>query len=89
MSSLEDRSFELCNINYFSSAFPLSHQGVLLMQIVNYEEDLKTLASPPQEIDPGQPKTVYTFNHMFKNEKVCPNFDTYISISISIILVLV
>ncbi|KAJ1057601.1 hypothetical protein K5549_003185 [Capra hircus] len=69
MSSLEDRSFELCNINYFSSAFPLSHQGVLLMQIVNYEEDLKTLASPPQEIDPGQPKTVYTFNHMFRNEK--------------------
>ncbi|OWJ99571.1 hypothetical protein Celaphus_00009552, partial [Cervus elaphus hippelaphus] len=64
-----DRSFELYNINFFSRAFPLSHQGVLLMQIVNYEEYLKTLASPPQEIDPGQPKTVYTFNYMFKNEK--------------------
>lgn len=59
------------------------------MQIVNYEEDLKTLASPPQEIDPGQPKTVYTFNHMFKNEKVCPNFDTWQVLYVSIILVLV
>ncbi|KAB0343676.1 hypothetical protein FD754_020602 [Muntiacus muntjak] len=69
MSSLEDRSFELYNINYFSRAFPLSHQGVLLTEIANYEEYLKTLASPPQEIDPGQPKTVDTFNYMFKNEK--------------------
>lgn len=69
MSSLEDHTFELYSINFFPADFPVSHQSVLLAQIVNYEKYLKTTASPFQETDPGQPKRVYTFSYLLKNDK--------------------
>lgn len=69
MSSLEDHTIELHNINFFPNDFPISHQSVLLTQIVNYEKHLKTTASPTQETDPGQPKRVYTSSYLLKNDK--------------------
>ncbi|XP_023559040.1 integrator complex subunit 6-like isoform X1 [Octodon degus] len=43
--------------------------SVPVAQMGNYQEYLKTLASPLREIDPDQPKRLHTFGNPFKQDK--------------------
>ncbi|XP_046529206.1 integrator complex subunit 6-like isoform X4 [Equus asinus] len=46
-----------------------SLHSVPVAQMGNYQEYLKTLASPLREIDPDQPKRLHTFGNPFKQDK--------------------
>ncbi|XP_053518333.1 integrator complex subunit 6-like isoform X4 [Artibeus jamaicensis] len=46
-----------------------SLHSVPVSQMGNYQEYLKTLASPLREIDPDQPKRLHTFGNPFKQDK--------------------
>ncbi|XP_029786284.1 integrator complex subunit 6-like isoform X2 [Suricata suricatta] len=46
-----------------------SFHSVPVAQMGNYQEYLKTLASPLREIDPDQPKRLHTFGNPFKQDK--------------------
>lgn len=57
------------SINSFSCDFADSLHSVPVAQMGNYQEYLKTLASPLREIDPDQPKRLHTFGNPFKQDK--------------------
>ncbi|KAM7045931.1 integrator complex subunit 6-like isoform 6-T8 [Molossus nigricans] len=46
-----------------------SLHSIPVAQMGNYQEYLKTLASPLREIDPDQPKRLHTFGNPFKQDK--------------------
>ncbi|XP_057574273.1 integrator complex subunit 6-like isoform X13 [Hippopotamus amphibius kiboko] len=46
-----------------------SLHSVPVAQMGNYQEYLKTLATPLREIDPDQPKRIHTFGNPFKQDK--------------------
>ncbi|KAK2084030.1 Integrator complex subunit 6-like [Saguinus oedipus] len=57
------------SINAFFCDFADSLHSVPVAQMGNYQEYLKTLASPLREIDPDQPKRLHTFGNPFKQDK--------------------
>lgn len=57
------------SICFFSGYFSDSLHSVPVAQMGNYQEYLKTLASPLREIDPDQPKRLHTFGNPFKQDK--------------------
>lgn len=69
MSSQKDHTLLLYSICCFSGDFADSLHSVPVAQMGNYQEYLKTLASPLREIDPDQPKRLHTFGNPFKQDK--------------------
>lgn len=69
MSSQKDYAFWTYNINFLDGDFADSLHSVPVAQMGNYQEYLKTLASPLREIDPDQPKRLHTFGNPFKQDK--------------------
>lgn len=69
MPSQKDHTLLLCSICCFSGDFADSLHSVPVAQMGNYQEYLKTLASPLREIDPDQPKRLHTFGNPFKQDK--------------------
>lgn len=70
MSSQKDH----IHLSYTASCFCYGHfadslHSVPVAQMGNYQEYLKTLASPLREIDPDQPKRLHTFGNPFKQDK--------------------
>ena len=69
MSSQKDHTLKLYSICVFSGDLADSLHSVPVAQMGNYQEYLKTLASPLREIDPDQPKRLHTFGNPFKQDK--------------------
>lgn len=67
--SAQNRALALYSISVSSCDVTDSLHSIPVAQMGNYQEYLKTLASPLREIDPDQPKRLHTFGNPFKQDK--------------------